>query len=150
MDENMGLGKEGGGAKVVVAGTEYTLLPPGEADLAEFQAYLEGRELQAACGAKGKVPDAVYDKLLATHLEHVATGHYSFGRQAFRDGINTDAGCCRWVWLLMRERQPQITEADVRKLMRANQDGFLVALRALVGDDGSKKAKEPAMGTSTP
>jgi hypothetical protein len=127
-DPSPALGANGGGFKVIALGEEWTLLPPTQADKAEYVAWIKACVRQEAFEAREGTKPEDFRALLSAVNEEIASGAYEWGEPAWAKWLARRKGAVRMARLLMARRHRGITDQKVSDIFEASPEAFGQAL----------------------
>lgn len=103
-----------------IGGKTYLLSPVTKKVQAAYEAWMEKRLLEQVQRLKTKLDEDSWIKISASMNEKIALGAYSFGSAATQSTVNTRIGGIYFMWLVMKDNHPGITEAEIETILEEN------------------------------
>jgi hypothetical protein len=128
------LGAAGSPPRVTWRGREYVVQFPTQAAKAELERLVKAAAVQAVEGIRDHLPPATYRQNADRVNDRVAAGDYDSDGRGWRELVFSPRGATLQLLALLRQAQPEVTEADAKAMAAECELQVGVALRTVYPD----------------
>lgn len=114
---NQALGVHGAGFPLTVDGKEYRLYPLPKGMQGEMEAALENVQWQRANRVKPHMTEEEWEAFRSDLVKRIMNGEFHYENPAMNKWLTSPDGLTLWVTLMLRCRQPDITDGEVENVI---------------------------------
>lgn len=124
------LGSAGAGEQFEALGKTWSLSPASYGAQAAYEAWLKLRARKDLIAQRGELGEAYYREEMKSLNQSINAGKYNWGESVFAESLETGSGQRKLLQILLAEKHGEVSDEEIRRLMRANPEGVSVALQA--------------------